>query len=188
MEVPVGALISIPWWFEEAPLCQGFPASNPEVIRPLAGHGHVKLMSPRLTVLYVCAALFAAAAFLLFLGFLSRFLFLPFDFRLDGLDLVFLRLDRLRIFGDLTFCGSDLRLVVLELRLFRGGASPRTPVLPPSHPEELMVQHALLPELSLSLRSSPSVAAYSSVLPVIGRDFVIYSALLKSSEGGNPPP
>ena len=34
--------------------------------------------------------------------------------------LVFLRLDRLRIFGDLTFCGSDLRLVVLELRLFRG--------------------------------------------------------------------
>lgn len=25
--------------------------------------GHVKLMSPRLTVLYVCAALFAAAAF-----------------------------------------------------------------------------------------------------------------------------
>ena len=119
MEVPVGALISIPWWFEEAPFVGDFRLPNPEVIRPLAGHGHVKLMSPRLTVLYVCAALFAAAAFFfLFLGFLSRFLFLPFDFRLDGLDLVFLRLDRLRIFGDLTFCGSDLRLVVLELVCF----------------------------------------------------------------------
>ena len=62
MEVPVGALISIPWWFEEAPFVGDFRLPNPEVIRPLAGHGHVKLMSPRLTVLYVCAALFAAVA------------------------------------------------------------------------------------------------------------------------------
>ena len=73
-------------------------------------HGFIRL----------CRLVCRSSFFLLFLGFLSRFLFLPFDLRLDGLDLVFLRLDRLRIFGDLTFCGSDLRLVVLELRLFRG--------------------------------------------------------------------
>ena len=102
-------------------LCRGFPASesrsDPSARRtrpckanvPKA-HGFIRL----------CRLVCRSSFFLLFLGFLSRFLFLPFDFRLDGLDLVFLRLDRLRIFGDLTFCGGDLRLVVPELRLFRG--------------------------------------------------------------------
>ena len=55
---------------------------------------------------------------LFLLGFLSRFLFLSLHFRFNGSDLVFLRLDRFCVFGDLSLRRGDFRLIILKLRLF----------------------------------------------------------------------
>ena len=71
-------------------------------------HGFIRL----------CRLVCRCGLFLFFLGFLSRFLFLPLDLCLDGLDLDLLGLDGLRVLGDLSLRGGDLRLVVLKLRLF----------------------------------------------------------------------
>ena len=62
ISLPVDAPMSIPLWFDEAPSVGELLPPNPDVIRLLEGQGHIKLISPRLVVLYVVPA--ASACFL----------------------------------------------------------------------------------------------------------------------------
>ena len=98
--------MSMPLWLEEAPSVGEDRPPNPEVIRPLDGQGHVKLMSPRFFVLYVFPA---ASAF-----FLASSSFLP-HLRLDGFDGVLLGLDILFILGKLALSCAYLALILLKL-------------------------------------------------------------------------
>lgn len=54
MSVPVDAPMSTALWLVDAPSVGASLEPKYEVIRLLAGHGHVKVISPILTVLYVC--------------------------------------------------------------------------------------------------------------------------------------
>ena len=98
MLLPVEALISMPLWFEDAPAVGDLRFPNPDVMRPLAGHGQRSEELPVEVVVVLPVFPFAVELFVFSGSFLCRFFrrlfrFLLLNLRLHLHDLGFLRLD-----------------------------------------------------------------------------------------------